>query len=102
MNNLQQVEATLELAAKALPKGYGLYDFGGNKTVVPKPCTSNDNGYLTDHIAAIEKTRECPADPVVITAFTFDLQFVTARQIVEGMEKALENNKTQTKEFVIL
>jgi hypothetical protein len=30
------------------------------------------------------------------------LQFVTARQIVEGMEKALENNKTQTKEFVIL
>ena len=37
MNNLQQVEATFELAAKALPKGYGLYDFGGNKTVVPKP-----------------------------------------------------------------
>jgi hypothetical protein len=102
MNDLQLVEATLELAAKALPKGYGLYDFGGNNSIVPRPYMSNDNVYLKNHMAAIEKFMECPADPVMVTAFSFDLQSVTARQIVEGMEKALEINKTQTKEFVAL
>ena len=100
-NNLLALEGTLQLAAKSLPKGYVLYDFGGNNIVAPRPDT-NQNGYLTNHIAAIERVRDISTDPIVVTAFGFDLQFVTARQVVEGMEKALESNKTQTKEFEII
>jgi len=53
-------------------------------------------------MAAITRIRTQPSDPAIITGFGFDLRFVTARQIVEGMEKAVAANKTQTAQISIL
>ena len=91
---LGAIEKTLELAAESLPKEIALYDFGGGITIAPVPDT--------DHMAAVERVRHSTSDPVIVTGFKFDIQFVTARQLIEGIEKAAEYNKTQTEGFKIL
>lgn len=100
--HLELVITTLLLAAKDLPEGLELYDFGGGNTVCPVPDLTNEKGWLLDHMAAVARIRNAPSDPAIITGFPFDLRFVTARQLVEGMEKAAEANKTQTVQFSIL
>jgi hypothetical protein len=102
MKDFELIEGTLELAAKSLPEGFELYDFGGGNIIAPVPDLTNDKGWLLDHMAAVARVRNHPSDPAVITGFGFDLRFVTARQIVEGMEKAVEVNRTQTTQFSII
>ena len=102
---LGAIEKTLELAAESLPKEIALYDFGVDITIAPVPDLCNirpDYQYLTDHMAAVERVRHSESDPVIVTGFKFDIQFVTARQLIEGIEKAAEYNKTQTEGFKIL
>lgn len=94
--NVVDISGCLEIAARALPEGYELYDFGGGMTIAPCPDMNDGDPYLTNHLAAIARVRNVETDPVLVTWFRIDLQFVTARQIVERMEKAVEHNKTQT------
>jgi hypothetical protein len=98
-SNLDVVEKAL--MTLYLPEGYGIYDFGGNNIIAPCP-DSNSMEYLKDHCAAIERIRKTEEDPIRITAFSFDLQFVTAEQLQKLMLAAVEANKTQTTPSQIL
>ena len=80
---------------------YGVYDFGVGWTVAPVPDLG-EPGYLKDHMVAIERIRKTEEDPKVVTGFKVDLQFLTPEQLKEGLLKAVEHNKTQTKNFEIL
>ena len=104
MDNSKLIESTLELAAKSLPEDFELYDFGGGWTVAPVPDGGNnfEKQYISDHMAAVSRVRNVPSDPSVVTGFSFDLKFVTARQLVEGMERAVEANRTQKVPFAVL
>lgn len=99
--DVDNVAGCLEIAARSLPEGYELYDFGGGMTIAPCPDLGDPGqgaGYLTSHLAAIWKVRKTESDPVRLTWFKIDLQFVTAQQIVDRMQKAIEHNKIQTVE----
>lgn len=81
-----------------LPEGYTLYDFGGGFTVAPCPDLEG-GGWSADHCSAIERTRKSEQDLIRVTAFRYDLQFVTPELLQKLMLAAVESNKTQTTPF---
>ena len=95
-SNIDAIGRTL--LATELPEGYGVYDFGGGMTIAPCPDVESVV-YLKDHCSAIERIRKTEEDPIRVTAFRYDLQFVTAEQLKKLMFAAVESNKTQTTHF---
>lgn len=80
-----------------LPEGVELYDFGGGNFIAPEFPTDNDAPYLKSHMVAVMRTRNSKDDPIIITAFPFDLQFVTPKELELGLFEAAKQNLTQTK-----
>jgi hypothetical protein len=89
------------LLENKLPEGFAIYDFGGGFTVAPAPDLDGSE-FLTDHCSAIERVRKTEEDPIRITAFRYDLQFVTSELLQKLMYAAVESNKTQTTPFQVL
>ena len=99
-SGIDRVERSLD--SLVLPKGYGLYDFGGGNTVAPAPDMIDMSSYLTTHCAAIERIRVDKNDPYRITAFQFDMQFVTPEQLQSLALDAVKHNEFQTEQFYLL
>lgn len=97
--NLEVIEKAL--SGTEIPEGFAVYDFGGGCTVAPTPDIKGE-GFLVDHMSAIERVRNTEKDPKCITGFRYDLQFVRAEQIKDLMLKAVEYNRTQLEDFHIL
>lgn len=99
MTQLRLVEKVL--FQTQLPEGTEVWDFGGGNTVAPTPDLNNP-GFITTHMVAVARVRKSTTDPVILTGFNFDLQFVTPRELQTGLQRAAQHNLTQTKQFEFL
>lgn len=85
-----------------LPEGVEVYDFGVGNFVAPEPPTGEEEPYIKSHMVAVMRARKSTNDPIILTAFPFDLQFITVEELTAGLQLAAQQNLTQTTTNVIM